>query len=101
MKTILMKMMLVLTATVASLLYFPIPAVATLHQPPALENRMPSPVVPAPDLPDFSDDEFAKADQEDLGDRKGADVGGLIVFVLVVVLLVLLILWVVREGRVP
>lgn len=64
-------------------------------------NLVPVQPVPAvtPAVDDFSDSEFAQADQAELGETTGGDALGFLVFVLIIVLIVLLILWLIREGH--
>ena len=99
MKKYLMQFALVLIAGVCGLSFWPNPAQATFNQSLPAPSLTPAPVAAEPAGQDFTDADFDKADQPELGTLAGGDAGGFIIFVLFVILLVLLILWLIREGH--
>ncbi|HTL53342.1 MAG TPA: hypothetical protein VL860_12265 [Planctomycetota bacterium] len=84
-------------AGVAGLLAMPDRAIASFTSS-AIESPTPIPTLVQPAAPDFSDADFAQADQPEWGTLTGGDAAGLLIFILVVVLLVLLILWLLRQD---
>ncbi|HTL52857.1 MAG TPA: hypothetical protein VL860_09810 [Planctomycetota bacterium] len=95
MNTWLMKLALMLVVGVAGLGLFPQPAAASFSQPLSSEILTPSPVVVQPAVEDFSDAEFATADQPEFGGLAGGEVvlifvGGFVVLLVIILLLLLL-----------
>lgn len=76
----------------------PVPASANNHTAEQVNLVPPAPPVTVPVDGDFSDADFTRADQAELGALAGGDGVGLVLFILLVVLLVLLILWFLNSG---
>lgn len=97
MKALFARALLFVTFTLCGFAALPTAALANTQAPVPLVAP-PAPK-PAPAVDDFSDQDFAQADQAELGDRHGGDGVGLVIFLLLVILLVLLIFYLVDHGR--